>query len=157
MNLLRRKNIVPNTPKFNTQRKFKWNFFFLKKTPNKRGRNAVSRIFSFLGGGGGGEEWFWSEYLPMLLYKCFYNVWINWVLAFKRWVKAYRKNRLLVNCSTNNGFEHQNNTLKHCYLHVHKTNSLTGMLTVLVEDLLPDKYERYTLVTACTVTATHYI
>ena len=87
-------------------------------------------------------------------YKCFYNVCLNWVLAFKRWVKAYRNNRLLVNCGTNNGVEHQNNTLKHCHLHRHKTNSLTGMLTVLVEDLLPDKYERYTLVTAC---ATHYI
>ena len=130
MNLLRRKNIVPNAPKFNTQRKLKWKNFFLKKTPNKRGRNAVSRIFSFLGGWGG--RMVLVRIFTNASYKCFYNVWLNWVLAFKRWVKAYRKNRLLVNCSTNNAFEHQNNTLKHCHLHVQKTNSLTGMLTVLV-------------------------
>ena len=65
-----------------------------------------------------------------------------------------RNNRLLVNCNTNNGVEPQNNTLKHSYIHRHKTNSLTGMLTVVVEDFLPDKYERYTLVTVC---VTHYI
>ena len=54
---------------------------------------------------------------------------IKFFSFFKRWVKAYRTNRLLVNCNTNNGVERQNNTLKHSYLQQHKTNSLTGMLT----------------------------
>ena len=61
---------------------------------------------------------------------------------FKRWVKAYCTNRLLVNCNTSNGVEGQNNTLKHSYLQQHKTNSLMGILTVVVEDFLQDKYER---------------
>ena len=36
------------------------------------------------------------------------------------------------------GVERQNNTLKHSYLQQRKTNSLTGMLTVVVEDFLPE-------------------
>ena len=84
-------------------------------------------------------------------YKCFYHVWLIWVLSFKCWVKAYRNNQLLVNCNTNNGVERENNTFKHSYLHWHKTNSLTGMLTVVVEDFLTDKYEKYTVVTVCVI------
>ena len=55
---------------------------------------------------------------------------------------ACRQNRLLVDCNTNNGVESQNNNLKHSYLKNHRTTSLTGMLTVVIEKFLPEKYER---------------
>ena len=61
----------------------------------------------------------------------------------QHWVKAYRQSRLLVNCNTNNGMEQQHNTLKHKYLSNHRHSSLSGMLTVVFEDFLCDKYERY--------------
>ena len=55
---------------------------------------------------------------------------------------AYRQNRLLVDCNKNNGVESQNNNLKHSYLKNYRTASLTGMLTVVIEEFLPEKYER---------------
>lgn len=55
----------------------------------------------------------------------------------------YQTERLLVNCNTNNGTERQNESFKYSYLRRHTGSSLTGMLTVLVEDFLVDKYDRY--------------
>ncbi|XP_065648764.1 uncharacterized protein LOC136078033 isoform X2 [Hydra vulgaris] len=66
-----------------------------------------------------------------------------WLAIKHRWVTAYRHNRLLVNCNTNNGVERQHKTLKHKYLSNHRYSSLTRMLTVVVEDFLCDKYESY--------------
>ena len=42
---------------------------------------------------------------------------------------------------TNNGVERQNKDFKHEYLRDYKDNSLSGMITVLVEHFLPDKYK----------------
>ncbi|XP_065679788.1 uncharacterized protein LOC136094113 [Hydra vulgaris] len=86
------------------------------------------------------------------LKNCFY--WINnkalreylsryWLPIKHRWVKAYRQTRLLVNCNTNNGVERQHNTLKHKYLLNHRNSSLSGMLSVVIDDFLSDKYESY--------------
>ena len=58
------------------------------------------------------------------------------------WVWAYRKDRFLVSVNTNNGVERQNRTFKYSYLARRKNASLTGMLTILVEEFLPEKYER---------------
>ena len=43
---------------------------------------------------------------------------------------------------TNNGVEHQNKDFENEYLKQFKDNSLSGMLTVLIEQFLPDKYKR---------------
>ncbi|CAH3018889.1 unnamed protein product, partial [Porites evermanni] len=48
-----------------------------------------------------------------------------------------------VRVNTNNGVERQNKLFKYSYLKSHKNNSLTVMLTVLIEDFLPDNYSRY--------------
>ncbi|XP_047145632.2 uncharacterized protein LOC124818650 [Hydra vulgaris] len=66
-----------------------------------------------------------------------------WLTIKHRWVTAYRHNRLLVNCNTNNGVERQHKTLKHKYLSNHRHSSLTRMLTVVIEDFLCDKYASY--------------
>ena len=42
----------------------------------------------------------------------------------------------------NNGVEHQNKDFKYEYLKQFKDNALGGMLTVLTEQFLPDKYKR---------------
>ena len=43
---------------------------------------------------------------------------------------------------TNNGVERQNKDFKYEYLKQFKDNTLLGMLTVLIEQFLPDKYKR---------------
>ena len=43
---------------------------------------------------------------------------------------------------TNNGVERQNKDFKYECLKQFKDNTLSGMLTVLIEQFLPDKYRR---------------
>ena len=43
---------------------------------------------------------------------------------------------------TNNGVERQNKDFKYEYLKQFKDNTLSGMLTVPIEQFLPDKYKR---------------
>jgi hypothetical protein len=49
----------------------------------------------------------------------------------------------IVGVNTNNGLERQNQVFKYTYLQRHKNNSLSGMLSVLIEEFLPDNYNRY--------------
>ena len=44
---------------------------------------------------------------------------------------------------TNNGLERQNESFKYSYLQWHKNSSIAGMLPILIEEFLLDKYERY--------------
>ncbi|XP_065682326.1 uncharacterized protein LOC124811828 [Hydra vulgaris] len=66
-----------------------------------------------------------------------------WLTIIERWVWAYRQNRLLVNLNTNNGVERQNKSFKYSYLQQFNSSSLTGMLTILIEEFFPDKYQSY--------------
>ena len=47
-----------------------------------------------------------------------------------------------IDVDTNNGVERQNKDFKYEYLKQFKDNTLSGMLTVLIEQFLPDKYKR---------------
>nr|XP_047145394.1 uncharacterized protein LOC105848782 isoform X2 [Hydra vulgaris] len=67
-----------------------------------------------------------------------------WLPIKKRWVWWYRQDRLLINCNTNNGVERQNKSFKYTYLQRHKNSSLTGMLTLLIDDFFIDKLDSYT-------------
>nr|XP_047137883.1 uncharacterized protein LOC124814333 [Hydra vulgaris] len=67
-----------------------------------------------------------------------------WLPIKERWVWAYCQNRLLVNLNTNNGVERQNKSFKYFYLQRFKNYSLTGMLTILIEEFFIDKYQSYT-------------
>ena len=58
------------------------------------------------------------------------------------WVRAYRTGLMEIIVNTNNGDERQNKDLKHEYLKQYKDNSLSGMITVLIEQFLPDKFRR---------------
>eukprot|EP00794_Sanderia_malayensis_P002108 gene2107-2393_t len=64
-----------------------------------------------------------------------------WLSIKERWVQAYRQDILLINCSTNNGTERQNESFKYQYLKKHSRTSLTGMLTLLMEEFFVDKYK----------------
>jgi len=57
-------------------------------------------------------------------------------------VWAFRQNRFMVSVNTNNGIERQNESLKYQYLKDRKSNSLSGMVTILIEEFLPDKYRK---------------
>ena len=58
------------------------------------------------------------------------------------WVRAYRTGLMEIIANTNNGVERQNKDLKYEYLKRYKDNSLSGMITVLIEQFLPDKFRR---------------
>lgn len=60
----------------------------------------------------------------------------------QKWVWAFRKDRFLTTINTNNGVERQNKASTYDYLEGHKHPTLSGMLTILVEEFLPDKYIR---------------
>ena len=47
-----------------------------------------------------------------------------------------------IDVDTNNGVERQNKDFKYEYLKQFKDNTLSGILTVLIEQFLPDKYKR---------------
>jgi len=62
------------------------------------------------------------------------------LFSLQKWVWAFRKDRLLTTINTNNGVERQNKGFKHEYLEGHKQASLSCMLSILIEEFLPDKY-----------------
>ncbi|XP_065664303.1 uncharacterized protein LOC136086019 isoform X3 [Hydra vulgaris] len=66
-----------------------------------------------------------------------------WLSIKEKWIWAYRRDRLLVNLNTNNGVERQNESFKYSFLQRHKNSSITGMLTVLIEEFFPDKLDHY--------------
>ena len=63
-------------------------------------------------------------------------------VMLQRWVKAFRNGLMEIVVDTNNGVERQNKDFKYEYLKQFKDNTLSGMLTVLIERFLPDKYKR---------------
>nr|XP_047146764.1 uncharacterized protein LOC124819320 [Hydra vulgaris] len=71
----------------------------------------------------------------------------TWLCIKKRWVSAYRQDRLLLNVNTNNGIERQNQSFKYSFLEKRKNSSLTAMLSICIEEFLPHKYDR--LVSYC--------
>ena len=58
------------------------------------------------------------------------------------WARAYRTGLMEIIVNTNNGVGKQNKDLKHEYLKQYKDNSLSGMITVLIEQFLLDKFRR---------------
>ena len=67
---------------------------------------------------------------------------IIFLYVIQRWVWAYRKDRLLVNVNTNNGTERQNLGFKSEYLVGRRNSSLSTMLSILIEEFLPESYDR---------------
>ena len=63
--------------------------------------------------------------------------------AGRVWVWAFPKDRFNLRVNTNNGLERQNKLFKYTYLKSHRNNSLSGMLTILIEEFLPDNYNKY--------------
>ena len=59
-------------------------------------------------------------------------------MFLQKWAWAFRKDRLLTIINTNNGVERQNKAFKYEYLNGYKHSTLSVMLTVLIEDFLPD-------------------
>ena len=66
----------------------------------------------------------------------------QFMFSFQRWVWAFRQDRLQVAVNTNNGLERQNEDFKYNHLANHRDKSMSGMLSVLITDFLPEKYSR---------------
>ena len=62
--------------------------------------------------------------------------------SLQKWVKAFRFGLLEIVVNTNNGVERKNRKFKYDFLKQYKDNALIGMITVLVEQLMPDTYSR---------------
>ena len=72
-----------------------------------------------------------------------------YLFPFKRWVKCYRQGLMEIIVNTNNGVERKNKDFKYEYLAQYRDNSLSGMISVLVEQFLPEKYKRYIIYFFC--------
>ena len=68
---------------------------------------------------------------------------LQFAFLFQRRAIAFRNEGFNVKVNTNNGLERQNQVFKSNYLLGHKSKSLSAMLTVLIEQYLPDNYNRY--------------
>ncbi|XP_065640166.1 uncharacterized protein LOC136072769 isoform X2 [Hydra vulgaris] len=66
-----------------------------------------------------------------------------WLQIKEKWIWGYRQDRFLINLNTNNGIERQHESFKYSYLQRHKSSSITGMLTHLIEEFFADKFEKY--------------
>ena len=65
--------------------------------------------------------------------------------TIKKWVRLYRHQSVDIIINTSNGVERQNKTLKHEYLTLHKDKSLSGVVSVIKNNYLPDLLKKYTL------------
>ncbi|XP_065657850.1 uncharacterized protein LOC136082447 isoform X1 [Hydra vulgaris] len=84
------------------------------------------------------EEWpEWKKYPKLAEYLT--NTWLS---IQKRWVFAYRQDRLLLNVNTNNGIERQHQSFKYSFLEKRKNSSLTAMLSICIEEFLPHKFDK---------------
>ncbi|XP_027047000.1 uncharacterized protein LOC113674714 [Pocillopora damicornis] len=70
--------------------------------------------------------------------------WMNttWLPERQRWVWTYRKDRFNVKVNTTNGVERKNRTYKHQFLADNRDKTLSGVITVLVTQFLPNEYRR---------------
>ena len=64
---------------------------------------------------------------------------------------------LKVSVHANNGVERKNKDFKHQYLVQFKDKSLSGMITVLIEQFLPDKEKKFVDLLNLFVTRSHII
>ena len=60
----------------------------------------------------------------------------------QRWVCLYRIDKLKVLVRTNNGVERQNRILKERHIHGRSDRSLSGLLTVIHEEFLPEAWQK---------------
>ena len=63
-------------------------------------------------------------------------------MLFQLWVCTFRHGLTEVSVNTNNDVERKNKDFKHEFLKPYKDNSLSGMITVLIEQFLPVKKNR---------------
>eukprot|EP00794_Sanderia_malayensis_P003968 gene3968-4519_t len=76
---------------------------------------------------------YWKDEKYIGLVEYIERYWLN---VKKRWILAYRQERLLLDCNTNNRTERQNESFKFQYLQKHTRKSATGMLSLLIEIFL---------------------
>ena len=60
--------------------------------------------------------------------------------SLQKWVKAFKFGLLEIVVNTNNGVERKNWEFKYDFLNQYKDNILSAMVTVLVEQFIPDTY-----------------
>ena len=72
-------------------------------------------------------------------YKCTSNM----IFALQLWARVYRDDRYHAAVDTNNGVEAMNKTLKYNYLPKGKNITLSHLVTILVEEFLPEMLQKY--------------
>ena len=66
-----------------------------------------------------------------------------WFPLLHRWVKFYRNPLIDRSVTTNNGVESLNKVLKHMYLKYYCDRTVTGLVTMLLNTFLPERYQLY--------------
>jgi hypothetical protein len=64
-------------------------------------------------------------------------------VLLQRWARAYRDDSYHAAVDTNNGVEAMNKTLKYNYLPKGKKITLSHLVTILVEEFLPEAFQKY--------------
>ncbi len=65
------------------------------------------------------------------------------LFLFQRWIAAFGHQTFQVLIRTNNGLERQNKNLKYESLRNREKNTLTRMVSTMVESFFPEKFKRY--------------
>ena len=65
------------------------------------------------------------------------------IVASQRWARAYRDDCYHAAVDTNNGVEAMNRTLKYNYLPKGKNITLSHLVTILIEEFLPEMLQKY--------------
>ena len=67
------------------------------------------------------------------------------LFLLQRWARAYRDPTYHATVDTNNGVEAQTKLLKHSYMYLtrRKQITLSEVMTILVENFLPEMYQKY--------------
>jgi len=63
-------------------------------------------------------------------------------MYLQRWLWLHRLDKLRVLVRTNNGVERQNRTLKECHIRCRSDKSLSGLLTAIHEQFLPESWRK---------------
>ena len=67
----------------------------------------------------------------------------NMIIALQLWARVYRDDHYHAAVDTNNGVEAMNKTLKYNYLPKGKSITLSHLVTILVEEFLPEILQKY--------------
>ncbi|KAK2895856.1 hypothetical protein Q8A73_015344 [Channa argus] len=82
-----------------------------------------------------------EEWIKNPLFQTWFQT--TWLSEEKRWATVFREESLQHNIITNNGIERLNETFKYSHLENYKTSTVRELMTIIVNDFIPQLQKRY--------------